>query len=37
MLCEVMVSQNHKKMLNILDLSELSPNVNSLDIDKHSS
>ena len=35
MLCEVTVNQIHK-ILKILDLSELSPNVNSLDIDKNS-
>ena len=38
MLCEVMVSQIHQKKKfkkKILDLSELSPNVNSLDIDKN--
>ena len=35
MLCEVTVNQIHKKNLKkILDLSELSPNVNSLDIDQ---
>ena len=33
MRCEVTVNQIHKKK-KILDLSELSPNVNSLDIDK---
>ena len=36
MLCEVMVSQIQKKKEKILDLSELSPNVYSLDIDKNS-
>ena len=36
MLCEVTVNQIHKNFLKILDLSELSPNVNSLDIDKNS-
>ena len=37
MLCEVTVNQILKKKFEkILDLSELSPNVNSLDIDKNS-
>ena len=34
MLSEVTVNQIHKHFKKILDLSELSPNVNSLDIDK---
>ena len=33
MRCEVTVNQIHKNF-KILDLSELSPNVNSIDIDK---
>ena len=36
MLCEVTVNQIHFFLKKILDLSELSPNVNSLDIDKNS-
>ena len=37
MRCEVMVNQIHKKNFKkILDLSELSPNVNSIVIDKNS-
>ena len=36
MLCEVKVNQIHIIFFKILDLSELSPNVNSLDIDKNS-
>ena len=36
MLCMVTVNQIHKFFEKILDLSELSPNVNSLDIDKNS-
>ena len=41
MLCEVTANQIHKKKKFFLkkkklDLSELSPNVNSLDIDKNS-
>ena len=35
-LCEVTVNQSHKTNLKILDSSELSPNVNSLDINKNS-
>ena len=35
MLCEVTVNQIHQRVKKILDLSELSPNVNSLDIDKN--
>ena len=34
MLCEVTVNQIHKKFKKILDVSELSPNVNSRDTDK---
>ena len=36
MLCEVKVNQILKIFFKILDLSELSPNVNSLDIDENS-
>ena len=36
MLCEVTVNQIQIFFIKILDLSELSPNVNSLDIDKNS-
>ena len=37
MLCEVMVSQIHNlTKKKILDLSEVSPNVNSLDVDNNS-